>query len=963
MQRRSVFVFLAILLFVSIFPVSVFVPSVEAQGEAWLEGWQYRKSHVVNPASGAGTNYQVRIKVEWGELAEEDLLTFSQVVSTLPVPSGASVNSAQAAAYWDGIYLHVWYAASTSGEINDTIYYTKVSSPFTNWDTPVLVIDREDGIRDPTIFIEDENIYFFCQCFDGNTFRPIRLYKISKTSNFSNPGNYVYVGVVIDADVGTYDAQMVASPCVVKTGDSYYLMYEALSNESFSIGRAKSTSIESLPWTKDGQLRATNGNVVRNPTDSTRAIVPDTFVDQDTLFFHYYDGIYWNVRYINGDFANNSVTLGGADIDPDDGYLYHHAITHIGVINGSYYFLMQSDWLPRLYKVPRLAGSLEQHSRTDFGDVRFTASDGGTLLDYWIEERVDGDYAVFWVKVEDNLSSSPATIYIYYGRSDATTTSNGANTFPTFFDDCSSLDNWQTTAGAGCTVTVYEGRIRQSLAANAEWRQADVISKIAYGPYNRLLTRTKLVSGKANVWQIYGYTDRAEQQDVAFGWWETNFWLFGRKDGVEGHHVVTGPDTDYHTWMTAWSNGRIRYYKDYAQQSVDKTDLVPTTAMKIGCQLQGGTTENIINYVDWMAVAKYVYPEPAHGAWGNEETAEPPVASFTYSPAQPKASEPILFNASLSTPNGGTITDYEWSFGDGNIASTSNPTITHTYNTSGTYNTTLTISDSEGMSASTWNTVTVSSRNQTMISISAFASSKFVGFNVEINGTLADAEGNGLSGAIVVLSHTFPGISEWIPLTSATTDTLGNYDFTWIPPLTGQFTIRTEWAGNDTYAPASNSSTLNVIPYGSMYIFSVASNSTVSALTFNSTSLELGFNATGPSGTTGFARVITAKTLVANTTDLKVYLDGSPLEYSTNSTTDSWIIEFTYGHSTHQIVIALNSMTETTPTAYPTTPMLLALLIATLILATLLKKKKPHTYITHQKHANSQDQTKLLFTR
>jgi hypothetical protein len=39
------------------------------------------------------------------------------------------------------------------------------------------------------------------------------------------------------------------------------------------------------------------------------------------------------------------------------------------------------------------------------------------------------------------------------------------------------------------------------------------------------------------------------------------------------------------------------------------------------------------------------------------------------------------------------------------------------------------------------------------------------------------------------------------------------------------------------------------------------------------------------------------------------------------------------------------------------------LLIATLILATVIKKKKPHTYITHQKHANSQGQTKLFFTR
>ena len=34
---------------------------------------------------------------------------------------------------------------------------------------------------------------------------------------------------------------------------------------------------------------------------------------------------------------------------------------------------------------------LNSHSRTDFGDVRFTDDDGTTLLDYWIEKKVDSD--------------------------------------------------------------------------------------------------------------------------------------------------------------------------------------------------------------------------------------------------------------------------------------------------------------------------------------------------------------------------------------------------------------------------------------------------------------------------------------------------------------------------------------------------------------------------------------------
>ena len=50
----------------------------------------------------------------------------------------------------------------------------------------------------------------------------------------------------------------------------------------------------------------------------------------------------------------------------------------------------------------------------DFSDIRFTASDGTTLLSYWIEEKVNGDHATVWVKINDDLSTNPATIYIYY---------------------------------------------------------------------------------------------------------------------------------------------------------------------------------------------------------------------------------------------------------------------------------------------------------------------------------------------------------------------------------------------------------------------------------------------------------------------------------------------------------------------------------------------------------------------
>jgi hypothetical protein len=70
----------------------------------------------------------------------------------------------------------------------------------------------------------------------------------------------------------------------------------------------------------------------------------------------------------------------------------------------------------------------------DFGDVRFTDNDEQTLLDYWIEEKTLGSYAVFWVEVQDDLSSSNAEIYVYYGNNYAPTTSDGSATFVEYED-------------------------------------------------------------------------------------------------------------------------------------------------------------------------------------------------------------------------------------------------------------------------------------------------------------------------------------------------------------------------------------------------------------------------------------------------------------------------------------------------------------------------------------------------
>jgi peptidoglycan/xylan/chitin deacetylase (PgdA/CDA1 family)/PKD repeat protein len=233
------------------------------------------------------------------------------------------------------------------------------------------------------------------------------------------------------------------------------------------------------------------------------------------------------------------------------------------------------------------------------------------------------------------------------------------------------------------------------------------------------------------------------------------------------------------------------------------TQTVTDLASGANRTLTFGWNTSAVPFGDYTISARYTI-DKADNTYvdGTVTIFGPPIASFTCYPLNPYINQPVLFNASSSKPNGGTITNYTWNFDDGNITSTSNAITSHTYALARNYNVALTVTNTEGLKGSA---------------------------------------------------------SELVTAGVAVAD-----------------------------------------------IFSVASNSTVSDLSFNSTSLKLSFTVAGPSGTTGLTNVTIAKTFVANVTNLKVFLDGNPLQYTTTETGDSWVVSFTYTHSTHYVMLALN---------------------------------------------------------
>jgi len=117
--------------------------------------------------------------------------------------------------------------------------------------------------------------------------------------------------------------------------------------------------------------------------------------------------------------------------------------------------------------------------------------------------------------------------------------------------------------------------------------------------------------------------------------------------------------------------------------------------------------------------------------------------------------------------------------------------------------------------------------------------------------------------------------------------------------------------------------------------FTVESNSTLSAISFNSETNEASFTVSGPNGTTGFIKCVIPKTLLSDPSLLNLYLDGNKtVEYSiTELSENSWLLYFTYHHSSHTIMLAMQPLPQPDFTLYAVfvAGALLGLLAAALI--------------------------------
>jgi hypothetical protein len=291
---------------------------------------------------------------------------------------------------------------------------------------------------------------------------------------------------------------------------------------------------------------------------------------------------------------------------------------------------------------------LYNHCRLDFGDVRFTRNDGTTLLDYWMESYVVSDNAVFWVEIADDLSSASVSIYIYYGKSDATTTSNFDNTF--VFGELwtsSTLDTskWTSVTGSPVYSINATGHYLEvaDMAASNWWTGVGFGSKTFAFPdswivENAYSTDGMRISHKSDATgDIFGgrFEIRNSAGVVTRGGIE-DAWASSAdyaKSAVVGSTSWSSGETAgsvgvwYDVYVKIWKvSGNIHVSIDGTERlNVANSDTIDRILLEIArYSTYTFGTERFYGF----KIRKYVSPEPAHGAWGQEERCAPVTNDF-----------------------------------------------------------------------------------------------------------------------------------------------------------------------------------------------------------------------------------------------------------------------------------------------------------------------------------------------
>jgi len=119
--------------------------------------------------------------------------------------------------------------------------------------------------------------------------------------------------------------------------------------------------------------------------------------------------------------------------------------------------------------------------QVDGDDIRFTDSDGTTLLPYWIEGPINDANTKIWVKVSSIPAQGTKVIYFYYGNPSASSESSIADTFIREIDGAQVVKaSWHIDEGSGNTIYDRSGGNHNGIIYGASWTNTSRFGKALY---------------------------------------------------------------------------------------------------------------------------------------------------------------------------------------------------------------------------------------------------------------------------------------------------------------------------------------------------------------------------------------------------------------------------------------------------------------------------------------------------
>ena len=271
--------------------------------------------------------------------------------------------------------------------------------------------------------------------------------------------------------------------------------------------------------------------------------------------------------------------------------------------------------------------------KTDFTDLRFTASDGTTLLSFWTNSYTSGVSANVWVKVTDNLDTSKL-IYMYYGNAGASNLSNATATF-IFFDDFenNNFNRW-TSAGAywstESSVVAYGTYSALGLGGSTSGSRClnKTLSTIDYSFMLHMMVRFTVAASAflyggftASGSGHYAYNAAYDTSSIGFG-------TYNAADGWKSYNIYPSINTWYSTeaaWDKSNSSFQFRYSAVWGAERAAK--MYDGSAISSFTQLFSWTSNSATHnhYLDDVYIRKWLPVEPVSrvGDWVSAGVANP----------------------------------------------------------------------------------------------------------------------------------------------------------------------------------------------------------------------------------------------------------------------------------------------------------------------------------------------------